>query len=287
MYASIYRRLKSLKSGSDAETNGRHLIVPLAKELLEGVRAPEVLDVGAGYGADLSAICEACAGARAHAVEGFPLAVEALRARGIRVSSLDLERDVYPYPSRYFDLILCNQVLEHTKEIFWVISEIARLLKVGGKLILGVPNLGSLHNRAALALGKQPPAIHVFGPHVRGFTIAGLTDLVERGGVLKVRAVRGGNFYPFPPRLSRPLTKVLPGLAVSSFFVIEKLPSRADFLDIFRTPEASELVDTPFFTGADFPRADAGGLLTDVSAGARHLAGEARARDGAAPGAAK
>jgi 2-polyprenyl-3-methyl-5-hydroxy-6-metoxy-1,4-benzoquinol methylase len=113
--------------------------------------------VGAGYGADLSKASgllrtrgispELCA------VEAFPQAASHLRSIGIKVTSTNIERDTLPYDDEYFDIVVCNQVLEHTKELFWVVSELTRVLKVQGKLILGVPNLGSLHNRLALLAG--------------------------------------------------------------------------------------------------------------------------------------
>jgi hypothetical protein len=122
-------------------------------------------------------------------------------------------------------------------------------LKPCGTLILGVPNLGSLHNRIALVAGHQPPAIAVLGPHVRGFTIPGLTEFLETGELLKVKKVLGGNFYPFPPTISRSLTRLLPSLSVSSFYVVERVGD-GTFLSIFDTKQASLLVDTPYFRGS-------------------------------------
>ena len=52
--------------------------------------------------------------------------------------------------------MIANQILEHTKEVFWIWHEIARVLAPQGQLILGVPNLASAHNRLLLLLGRQP-----------------------------------------------------------------------------------------------------------------------------------
>ena len=171
-----------------------------------------------------------------------------MQSHGIEVVSVNLERDRLPFPDNEFDIVLCNQVLEHIKELFWMTSELARVCKLEGRLVLGVPNLGSLHNRIALLLGRQPPSIHVFGPHVRGFTADGLCHFLHAGDVLRVERVIGGNFYPFPSSISRPLARWLPGLAVSSFFVVRKIRD-ANFLAVFETPLAAELVDTPYFRG--------------------------------------
>lgn len=248
MYTAIYNQLKRLKAGTADESNGRHLIAPLIVELCGTNAAPFVLDVGAGQGADLLAVKRALPGATASAIESFPNSVAALRLQGIDVSSVDLEHQRLPFEDNSFDLVLCNQVIEHTKELFWVTSELARVCKVGGSLLLGVPNLGSLHNRVALLLGQQPPGIHVFGPHVRGFTVPGLRDFLQAGDVLRVERVLGSNFYPFGPTLSRPLARWLPGLAESSFFVVRKLAGTS-FLNVLDSPRAAELVDTPYYRG--------------------------------------
>lgn len=245
----LYEHLAHLKDGTGDETNGRHIVPELVVRLCAGKTTPSVLDVGAGYGRDLLTVKKAIPGAVLSAVEGFPQAVEHLRKTGFHVASIDLERQALPFLDESFDVVLCNQVLEHTKEIFWVVSELTRVCKVGGKLALGVPNLGSLHNRVSLLLGRQPPAIHVFGPHVRGFTNEGLIDFLEAGNVLKVESVAGGNFYPFSPSISRPLARWLPGMAVSSFFGVRKL-NNASFLEVLKSPRGGVLADTPYFRGA-------------------------------------
>lgn len=44
-----------------------------------------------------------------------------------------------PYPDSYFDLIICNHVLEHIPEDGKAIKELYRVLKKGGKAIIQVP----------------------------------------------------------------------------------------------------------------------------------------------------
>lgn len=252
MYKMIYGALKSLKSGTNDETNGRHIIPDEVVRACGAIMQPRILDVGAGRGADLAKIKldleQVGRKPELFAVESFPISIDALRRLGIQVASVDIEHSALPFDTGFFDVVICNQVLEHIKEIFWVISELARVMKRGGTLILGVPNLGSLHNRVVLLIGRQPPAIAVFGAHVRGFTVPGLREFLDTGGVLKVKRVLGGNFYPFPPRISRPLARLFPSLAVSSFYIIERSQD-GDFLAILDTEEASVLVDTPYFRG--------------------------------------
>jgi len=182
---ALYRIMKSLKSGTEDESNGRHIIPAEAVRASRTSTHPRILDVAAGRGADLAKIRldleQFGSKPELFAVESFPISIERLRQLGVTVSSIDIEHVALPFGNNFFDVVICNQVLEHMKEIFWVISEIARVLKPGGNLILGVPNLGSLHNRIALMAGHQPPAIAVLGPHVRGFTIPGLTEFLGMG----------------------------------------------------------------------------------------------------------
>jgi SAM-dependent methyltransferase len=248
MYKRIYSYLRKLKSNTTDETNGRHIVPYLVVGLCGTNESPSILDVGAGYGKDLLAVKREIPQATVSAVEGFPQAVAFLRESGVQVATTNLERQPLPFPSNSFDVVICNQVLEHTKELFWLTSELARVCKVEGYLIIGVPNLGSLHNRIALLLGRQPPAIQVFGPHVRGFTIDGVRDFLHTGNMLRVERVVGGNFYPFPPSVSRALARWLPGLAVSSFFAVCKLSDIA-FLSVLDSSRGAELVDTPYFRG--------------------------------------
>jgi len=248
MYKSVYSWLRGLKSNTSDETNGRHIVPHLVVAMCGTNKSPSILDVGAGYGKDLLAVKREIPEARMSAVEGYPQAVEFLRESGMQVESANLEREPLPFPNNSFEVVICNQVIEHTKELFWLISELARVCKTEGYLIIGVPNLGSLHNRIALLLGRQPPAIHVFGPHVRGFTIDGLREFLQVEDLLRVERVVGGNFYPFPPSVSRALAHWLPGLAVSCFFAVRKL-SDLSFLSVLDTPRGAELVDTPYFRG--------------------------------------
>ncbi len=252
MYNTFYNLLKGLKAGTESESNGRHIIPPAAVQAAAGMQCPCILDIGAGWGIDLYAIradlLDLGQAPTIFAVETFPAAIAALSNNGISVTPIDIEHNRLPFEDETCDIVICNQVLEHTKEIFWVVAEIVRVLKIDGTCILGVPNLGSWHNRFALLLGYQPPAIAVFGPHIRGFTNSGLRRFLELGGLLKVTKIVGGNFYPFRPAVSRFLCRFFPGLAVSSFFLIKRTGS-GNFLSILDSNEASSLVDTPYFRG--------------------------------------
>ncbi len=52
-----------------------------------------------------------------------------------------------PYPDNYFDYIICLEGIEHTENPFNAIREFSRILRVGGKLFLSLPNYLNIERR--------------------------------------------------------------------------------------------------------------------------------------------
>lgn len=207
-----------------------------------------VLDIGAGHGHDLLTARAVVPQARLLGIEPYKPYVTELQKQGIEVHSLNIEQDRFPFAEGTLDIVMANQILEHTKEVFWILDQISRSLKVGGHLLIGVPNLAALHNRILLALGQQPSPLKNNSAHVRGFTKGDLLRLLEsgfpRGYVL--RHFGGSNFYPFPPFLARPLAALLPSMAWGIFFDLQKMqPYTGSFL---KYPLEQQL-ETNFYLG--------------------------------------
>ncbi len=80
--------------------------------------------------------------------------------------SLDLfnaETDPYPYPDDHFATILCCELLEHLeKDPMHLMSEINRVLRPDGHLLLTTPNICSLRSAGALLLGYHPGLFHQY-----------------------------------------------------------------------------------------------------------------------------
>lgn len=224
---------------------GRHAVRAFLEQ-----RRPErgVLDIGAGQGDDLSIAGEVAPGVRRLGIEVHGPYVRALRAKGVEVLQLNIERDAIPLAHGAVDCVIANQILEHTKEVFWILHQVCCVLPVGGRFILGVPNLAALHNRILLGIGRQPSPIKTASAHVRGFTKRDLLDFFgscfPQGLVL--RGFLGSNFYPFPPWLARPLAKTAPNWAWGIFLHLEKVRAyEREFLD---WPREAEL-ETNFYVG--------------------------------------
>ncbi|HEU5105120.1 MAG TPA: class I SAM-dependent methyltransferase [Solirubrobacterales bacterium] len=182
------------------------------ERLLRGVasqhREPTLLDVGCWDG-ELSERCGAALGAkRMLGVEVYEEPALAAEAKGLEVARVDLETGRFPWEDGSVDVVVCNQVLEHLKNIWLPMTEMHRVLRPGGHAILSVPNLASLHNRVLLALGRQPTSIRVLGPHVRGYAFREFRDLVALGGAYEVQRALTAGFYPLPAAFSRPFSSL-------------------------------------------------------------------------------
>ena len=226
---------------------GRHLIDRFFHDTSFDA-ASTLLDLGAGAGDDLLLARKNLPDAKLHAIEVYPPYQDLLRGKGIVVHSINIERDRFPFENVTVDIIIANQILEHVKEVFWIFHEISRTLRTGGTLIIGVPNLASLHNRLLLALGRQPTSIQNNSAHVRGYTKRDLLKLLEScfPGGYSLEQFGGGNFYPFPPFIAKPLAAILPNMAWGIFFKLKKLRS---YRDEFLTFPIENRLETNFFVG--------------------------------------
>lgn len=243
----------NLKAKSEYLNYGRPIFTEWGRAAVAGSESKKpfsVLDLGCGHGTDLLNIQAATEKKlKLYGIENYPPYVAECRQQGIEIASLDIEKDAYPYAEQSFDLILANQILEHTKEIFWIMAECARLLKPGGKMIVGVPNLASFHNRLLLLFGQQPTAQQSLSAHVRTFTRADFKRFAEEGNFFRLLAHRGSNFYPFPPVIARPLARIFPGMAWGAFFYLERTDRPGSFLECLE----KEVLETPYYGSPQNP----------------------------------
>jgi SAM-dependent methyltransferase len=121
----------------------------------------------------------AAAGWEATALEFSESGVELARGRGLDVVQGDARS--IPFPDDTFGLLVAYDVLEHIVEDDQVVSEIARVVRPGGKVLIAVPadmRLWSAHDDAV--------------GHVRRYSRSGLTALFERSE-FRIDEVRSWN----------------------------------------------------------------------------------------------
>jgi SAM-dependent methyltransferase len=229
------------------ESYGPHVMERFFRQM----SSPQIaVDLGAGSGRDLAILRKVHPKARLIAVEAGREYALNLQGKVDDVVFSNIERDRLPFDDSSIDLIMANQVLEHTKEVFWIFNEVSRVLKIGGHFIFGVPNICSFHNRLLMLSGKHPTQHKVCSAHVRPFskndTIAFLNACFPAG--YDVEDFRGSQFYPFPKQMARPLAGLFPTLAFSIFFKIRKL---RDYSGEFALYPGRAGLETNFWTGTN------------------------------------
>lgn len=144
-----------------------------------------VLDVGAGAGHFAAALCDA--GSEVVALDTSRVAARMARERvpGLEVATLDAG-GAFPLTDAGVDAVWAGEVLEHVADTAAWLSEVRRVLRPGGRLLLSTPYHGRVKT-ALLALGGHERHFDPCGPHLRFYTRRALDDLLGEFGFEDIR----------------------------------------------------------------------------------------------------
>jgi 2-polyprenyl-3-methyl-5-hydroxy-6-metoxy-1,4-benzoquinol methylase len=151
-----------------------------------------VLDVGCGEGQLTAAIADA-----GYQVLGVDVAEEPLRRARSRQADLELRRvepaGEWPLADASFDAVWSGETIEHVADTARWLSELRRVLRSGGRLILSTPAHGPL-TRLSLALSRRRFERHFDprGDHLRFYTSRTLARLIEDFGFEQVEVSEAG-----------------------------------------------------------------------------------------------
>ena len=157
-----------------------------------------ILDAGCGDGINLIGLDQLTAGqslrASICAVDYNPLRLA--RARRVAATARLQQGSLYDLPFRgdSFDIVLCNHVIEHVPDMSRALTELHRVLRPGGLLVVGVPNEGCLMGRARNRLIQ--PSISRTTDHVHFFTAQTIGDALSQSGFEVQRVERETFFFP-------------------------------------------------------------------------------------------
>ncbi len=100
--------------------------------------AHELLEVGCGEGSLLKLLRDK--GYVVRGVDASETGVSKARAQKLDCVVSDSSKDKYPFAPGFFDTILCLETLEHLENPYHCMMEIKRVLKLGGRFMLSIPN---------------------------------------------------------------------------------------------------------------------------------------------------
>lgn len=184
----------------------------LAKKARVGGASPRVLDVGCAYGLVLARMPEAF---ERFGVDISEHAIDEARSRfpGATFAIGGAEEQL-PFGEGSFDVVMCNDVIEHLERPRLALANIWNALAPGGLLYLNTPNLNSLRRRF---FAKADALEH----HISLFEHAKLHALLEQLGfdVVDHWTYTDLTYFFFP--------KFRSNIGVESAFVCRKLPALA------------------------------------------------------------
>ncbi len=216
------------------------MITRAAGERIEG----RVLENGCGVGIYLSRLAQLSP--RAAGLEfDLPRAQEAHR---IAQHVVNAAGEMLPLPSSSFDFVLSHEVLEHVRDDRACVEEMVRILRLGGRMAVFVPNRGypfethGVYWRGRYQFGNIPLVNYLprrfrnrLAPHVRVYSAKELESLFSGLPVRFVqrRIIFGAydNIIARRPKFGRVLRGILQELenspaqifGLSHFWVVEKI----------------------------------------------------------------
>jgi len=125
------------------------------------------------------------------------------------IDHFDAETDGFPYASEYFSTVLCGELIEHLfEDPMHLMSEVNRILKPGGHLVLTTPNVAALRGISAILQGYHPGFFHAYikpaadsgevdARHNREYTAREIHKLLENSG-FAVALLETGEFRDLP-----------------------------------------------------------------------------------------
>jgi ubiquinone/menaquinone biosynthesis C-methylase UbiE len=194
----------------------------------DAIAGKDVLEVGCGSGIAVQLFAEA--GANVTAVDLTPWAVETTRARldafGLPGTVLEGDGEALPFDDASFDVVFSWGVIHHTTDMQRALSELIRVCRPGGTLILMLYHRHSLFFVSYRALARFLPAARRLGLHFEGaregersgliarhFTRDEVVRMLEAKGLRDVRVTPYGadaELLPLPRRIRIPITERVP-----------------------------------------------------------------------------
>ncbi len=186
----LYAKWRASTVGAITERLERQLILAL----LGNVEGRNVLDVGCGDGDLAIDLWERHA--RVTGVDASPTMIEAAQARAqVRRATIDFgtaTAEQLPFPAGHFDIVAAVTILCFVEDAAPVFREMARVLRPGGRLVIG--ELGKWSTWAAARRIRAWLGSPLWRQG-RFRTQRELRTLAEQAG-LDVESVRGAIYYP-------------------------------------------------------------------------------------------
>jgi len=162
-------------------------------------------------------------------------ALDISKSRGIKISLCDVSSEKLPFDDNKFDYVVNSCALEHIMNPHYAVSEMTRVLKHNGYLIITLPNVAYFYNRIEFLRGRtSKDFLHSNPGEGMHFQFYNYTDefenrIVSKFDNLEVTYKKGDlknpkKYSPFTRRIFYVLIKLFPNLfSQYTHWVIKKV----------------------------------------------------------------
>jgi 2-polyprenyl-3-methyl-5-hydroxy-6-metoxy-1,4-benzoquinol methylase len=180
-------------SDSDGYYRAMSTKITKALAMFGKMEGKKILDVGCADGVITAKIGHST-GAEMYGVDINKTALDVAKKNGIKTRQCNIEKDGLPFADSFFDAVFCGDVVEHVFDTEMLLSEVRRVLRPEGFIVMSVPNVAAWYNRIIINLGFLPvwiesgsthsvgtPFIKTSMGHVKAFTkrsAAGLLSIM-------------------------------------------------------------------------------------------------------------
>lgn len=179
------------------------LCVHLADKYFKDKRG-KILDLGCGRGEHMEIFNKLGFDAYGVDLEGVA------RERGLKAEIVDLETEKLPYEDNFFDFIMSKSSIEHIRNVYHLTSELHRVLKPGGRIVIMTCDWKTNHHIFYLDVDHKTP-----------FMKCSLNDLLLR---YDFKNVKVDDFYCLPYTWKSKFLHIIPRL-IAFFLRIDFPPT--------------------------------------------------------------
>ena len=182
MIEKVYNSVWEKKLGTPKKfQSGR---CKIAANLLPHLKGDRMIDIGCGSGE--AGLYFSNRFREVHGMDISSVAIRVAKQRGLLACQIDLNTQPLFYSDRFFDLVLCLDVIEHIFDPYHLLCEIRRVLKPKGIFVLSYPNIGFLSYRLHLLTGTFPATsgdtFPYDGGHLHYWTLSDMRRLLKQYG---------------------------------------------------------------------------------------------------------